>query len=355
MTKMIDVHVHSTLNNSVQATVDIFKKVFSWTETERPLFLGLPEESKEMIDLLQNLKTIFYKQYFQGYAFAGFIHDLRLSDADAEKDFLKQAETFKTAGFDGVKMLEGKPSMRKIYKRLVSDPIYDPFYSFMEENKMPITLHNADPASFWHKSQLSANAIKEGWYCGDGISKDEMFEDVMNVMKKHPNLHLTLAHFGFTCDNISQAERFLGEYEYTMLDTTPGVKNFYDMLQNWEIWHAFFLRYQDRIKYGTDTSNYEAETDEELKRMAMRPHTLQRRFFEGTEPFVGDGFELSGVHLEEEVLKKIYYQNALREYGEPREINKAYVRQWLNEAKVTYGTNEKAICDLRFIEANMEM
>ena len=353
MKSVIDVHLHSTQNNSVEDSIAIFKKIYKWTGMENALFLGLPQDSKGNTDYLQNLKTIFYKQYFDAYAFAGLIHDTSLSDSDTEKYFLKQAEEAKIAGFDGVKMLDGKPSMRKIYKRLLSDPVYDKFYSFMEENAFPITLHNADPAYMWDMSKMSPYAIEHGWYCGDlGMSKDEMFDDVMRVMEKHPKLHLTLAHLGFTGENIEQAKRFLGDYEYTMFDTTPGVQNFHDMLPVWDSWYAFIVQYQDRIKYGADTYNFVAKDEEELKVLSTRRPYQQRRFFEGNEPFDAGETKLCGVHLDDYLLEKIYRTNALREYGTPKAINTAFVREWLDSAKASYKDDQKAMRDLLFIEEN---
>lgn len=350
MKKVFDTHIHSTQKVSVEKSVEVFKKIFEWTGVEKALFLGLPQDSKGHTDFSQNVKTLFYKQYFDGYGFYGLSHDMSLTDGETEKDFLRQAQEAWEGGFDGVKMLDGKPSMRRIYKRLLSDPVYDKFYSFMEECGLPITLHNADPATFWDITKLSPYALEHGWYCGDGLSKDELFEDVMQVMQKHPKLHLTLAHLGFTGDNIEQAERFLGGYEHTMFDTTPNSESYFDMLQDWETWHTFFKRYSDRIKYGADTYNFEAKDEEELKVLSTRRPYFQRRFFETADKHIFGGTEFYGVKLDEELIEKIYIRNAEREYGVPRKINAEYVGKLLKKLRKYYEQDVFIQNDLSFIK-----
>lgn len=334
----------------MEKSVEVYRKIFTWTGVEKALFLGLPQDSKGHTDHSQNVKTLFYKQYFGGYGFYGLFHDTSLTDAETEKDFLRQAQEAFSAGFDGVKMLDGKPSMRRIYKRLLSDPVYDKFYSYMEECGLPITLHNADPASFWDIAKLSPYALEHGWYCGDGLPKDELFEDVMQVMKKHPDLHLTLAHFGFTGDNIEQAERFLGGYGHTMFDTTPNHESYFDMCANWEVWHEFFKKYQDRIKYGADTYNFEAKDEEELKVLSTRRPYFQRRFFETADKYEFGGQAFYGVKIEEDILDKIYMQNAEQEYGAPRKIDGEYVIKTLENLEKKYHENDFISADLRFIK-----
>ncbi|MDD6682661.1 MAG: hypothetical protein PUE61_05795 [Clostridiales bacterium] len=81
-------------------------------------------------------------------------------------------ESYLAAGFDGLKMLEGKPTERRRYKKLLSDPIYDPLYSYLEECDVSVTLHSGDPDYFW-----ITESMKE-LFDDIRISKDETFEDV---------------------------------------------------------------------------------------------------------------------------------------------------------------------------------
>lgn len=64
------------------------------------------------------------------------------------------------------------PTERRRYKKLLSDPIYDPLYSYLEECDVSVTLHSGDPDYFWITESMKElfDDIK--------ISKDETFEDV---------------------------------------------------------------------------------------------------------------------------------------------------------------------------------
>ena len=64
------------------------------------------------------------------------------------------------------------PANRRRYKKLLSGPIYDPLYSYLEECDVSVTLHSGDPDYFWITESMKElfDDIK--------ISKDETFEDV---------------------------------------------------------------------------------------------------------------------------------------------------------------------------------
>ena len=59
-------------------------------------------------------------------------------------------------------MLEGYPSMRKVMKRPLCDKVYDRYYSFLEENGIPVTMHVANPEENWDIKNADGYAIKMG-------------------------------------------------------------------------------------------------------------------------------------------------------------------------------------------------
>ncbi len=67
---------------------------------------------------------------FTVYAFSGIYH--HYDERDTADGYLAQAKALWEMGFDGVKILDGKPKMRKYLGRRLCDPIFDPFYAFLE-------------------------------------------------------------------------------------------------------------------------------------------------------------------------------------------------------------------------------
>lgn len=352
MIKVFDSHCHTLQHVSVAESIESFKTYAKHNNVCGMNFLSIAKDLDNIEnDYMQNVKNLFLKRYFGApyMAFAGLEHHVDLTEEEQAEEYLKQVKLYREVGFDGLKMLEGKPNMRRIFKYKLSDPVYDKMFAYMEKTGFPLTLHNADPKEFWHKELCSEYAIKRGWYVTpDQLKKEEMDDDVLKVMEKHPGLHLTLAHFGFFSQDINVAEKFLS-YKHTMFDTTPAGEQYFHMLEDWDNWKAFFVKYQDRIKYGSDTYNYKLTDYENLRSVLARPN-LVREFFstDTVNHYYSD--EYTGVKLDDAIVEKIFYKNAMKEYGEPAKVNDEYIKARIAELKPFYQYSEFNLNDMAFIE-----
>ena len=90
----------------------------------------------------------------------------RRSKEAAKRELMKAVREI-NVGFDGVKILDGKPKMRKNLGRRLDDPIFDPLYAFLQEHDIPVTMHLGDPPEFWDINKISEYALKVGWYCDE--------------------------------------------------------------------------------------------------------------------------------------------------------------------------------------------
>lgn len=354
--KYFDTHVHCSKKNSVEKSIEYYKQICKWNETEKMAILSIPHESNGEFSFSQNIKTLFYKLYFTPsvYAFAGLEHPLNVIDKeDLSNSFLRQAQEYYMVGYDGMKMLEGYPSLRKEMDLSLCDSVYDAYYSFLEEKRISIVMHIANPAENWgkHASEFAKKAGRV--YDETYLSKEQLHQEVEEIMKKHPKLRLTLAHFGFWSESIAEAEHFLGDYEYTMLDTTPGGEQFLHIAEGWNEWKLFFEKYQDRILYGTDTYNHVLDNREEWnKSVTSRPNLVKDFFCTDTEhKYLGDPqFKYKGVCLDKTITEKIFYKNAEREYGNPKPISIEYMLDKISKLKRDYQKDEFEMQDLLFME-----
>ena len=299
MEKVYDIHIHYSFDIPLQETVDIFKEEFEATQTEKYCFMSLPHHAKNGVvdfDEVQNIKGLYLKWAFQpnAYAFAGLVHPKsHLDEKAVAQVLLLQAKQYLSVGFDGIKMLEGYPSLVKAWNLPVDSPIYDDFYRFMEENGYPILMHIANPKENWDISTASPYAIESGRvYDSSYPSKEELTAQVFRVMDKFPKLKFILAHFGFMSYDIDEAERYLS-YPNTLLDITPGGEQLINMQKEWEKWLPFWNKYQDRILYGTDF--YAFPKDKNWEVAFMRRPKFIRQFLETNsehiyldEKFTGD-------------------------------------------------------------------
>jgi hypothetical protein len=82
----------------------------------------------------QNVVSLMQKAAYPDVTFvlAGF--DYHMPPGVAREDFLSQAKRFMAMGCDGIKMLEGKPNVRKLLGGLpLNSPLFDGFYAWAEK------------------------------------------------------------------------------------------------------------------------------------------------------------------------------------------------------------------------------
>jgi predicted TIM-barrel fold metal-dependent hydrolase len=339
MEKVFDAHIHHLYSMPLSEAIQIFKEEFTCTETHGGIFLSIPHEEPKKgcpleLDAMQNIRMLALKRAFSPnyFAFAGLEHPLGEKDEKViANEYLRQAEEYFSAGYDGFKMLEGYPILRKLMNRPLCDKVYDKFYSFLEENDIPVIMHLGNPEEYWDISKAPEYAIKVGRVCDESYpTKAELHAEVDGILKKHPRLRLTLAHFGFMSGDVEQARRFLNDYENTLLDTTPGGEQFLRMRECWEdTWLPFFEEQQDKILYGTDLYAFPRDEQGRSKdyQNLVRCRFI-REFFEtdGEHIYTGNR-PFKGVLLDEKIRTKIYRKNAERIYGTPKRIDERYMQE----------------------------
>jgi predicted TIM-barrel fold metal-dependent hydrolase len=145
------------------------------------------------------------------------------------------------------------------------------------------------------------------------------------VLDSHSNLKIVLCHFYFISADLERATEFLNRYKNANFDLTPGIELIYNISRRRDDWRDFFIKYQDRILFGTDIATWQTkqeaivriwivrkflESDEEF----FTPNTADELLTRYKEPFIG-------LKLPEGVLKKIYFENFQRLWGnKPRKV-----------------------------------
>ena len=93
--------------------------------------------------------------------------------------------------------------------------------------------------------------------------------------------------------------------------------------QNSDSVRAFFLKYQDRILYGTDLGTSPPENDQEQVDCDFQSRILSYhwRYFTESDsiyydsPMISFPVKTRGLNLPDSVLKKIYHDNAIKLLG----------------------------------------
>jgi hypothetical protein len=254
--------------------------------------------------------------------------------------FADDIELMQTLGCDGIKMIEGKPQMRKMLPVPSFDSdAFTPFWNRMAETQFPLLMHINDPEEFWDAKRAPKWAFERGWFYGDGsfINNENQYGEILNVLKRNPSLKIIFAHFFFMSAQLPRLAEILDTYPNVSVDLTPGIEMYHNFSANLEATRDFFLRYQDRICFGTDIGARALLVDlaggiqmgESLQRVS-----LVRTFLESDGEFrlpAGQGFLFTegvspfhGLALPKDVLQKIYYRNFERTVSpRPHPVNRA--------------------------------
>jgi len=263
------------------------------------------------------------------FVFAGLNHAERVSGGKARALGLsEQTERFVAMGCDGIKMIEGKPTSRQRMDVPVTDPYFADYWARVEELGLPIVWHVNDPEEFWDPDKLPGWAKERNWgYGPDDVQKAELYDEVDEVLTRHPNLKTIFAHFYFLSADLPRAARFFDEHPTVHFDLAPGIEMLYNVSRDPEAGREFFIKYADRIVFGTDLSCGQT-VDEGVIRAGIVFRWLESedtfRVPEAADFLLGspeDGI-IRGMSLPDDALCKIYRDSFVRLAGpEPKALN----------------------------------
>jgi predicted TIM-barrel fold metal-dependent hydrolase len=328
--KVCDTHIHIAYQHPVEKTMETLKSIMEHFCYDKIVIQAMSESSNKGTDPASSIKALYLKHCMQPnvYAFGSLYH--HHDERDTSDGYLSQVKSMWSMGFDGMKMLDGKPGMRKKLGRPLDDPIFDEYYEYMEENTIPLKMHVGDPSYFWDINKVSKHALDSGWFCDESFpTMEQLYNEVNGILTKFPKLCLNLAHFYFVEDNLEWADSFLDRWENVSFDLTPNASMFAWFTRRYAKWREFFIKHQRKIFFGTDTYNIPC-TAENIEKVHGHRINLVRTYLEKNEPFEYSHFDekagfdkiLKPFGLEREVLQNIYCDNCMRLVGKkPREIN----------------------------------
>jgi predicted TIM-barrel fold metal-dependent hydrolase len=312
--KIIDCHIH------IRGTTS---SIANMADVMEACGLGgmnvLSVASQGGTNTTQNVVAMLFKALYPGqiWAFGALQYSLP-GDPQDHPGFPEQARQLMAMGADGMKMGEGKPTLRKAVGQPLDAPMYGAYYAYCEAEAIPILFHVADPPDLWDPERVPEWARARGWFYGDGTypALETLYGEVDGILAKFPKLHIILAHFYFMSYDIERAARFLDTWPNVSFDLTPGGDMYVNFAKAPGLWRRFFIQYQDRILFGTDNSGGNRRPNPDRVPNARDRINAVRRFLETEEEFPAWGSTITGIGLDREVLEKIYRTNFHRYAGE---------------------------------------
>ncbi len=194
----------------------------------------------------------------------------------------------------------------------VDDPKLDPIWETCAKSRRPVVIHVADPAAFftpldrfnerWH--ELNSNP---GWlfYGPQFPKRQDLLDQLHRVIAKHPKTTFINTHFGNNAEDLASVADKLDKYPNMYVDIDARIS---ELGRQPYTARKFFLKYQDRILFGTDTP-----PRREAYRTYYRFLETDDEYFDSSPSHHRQGFwNIYGLDLPPEVLEKVYRTNAER-------------------------------------------
>jgi predicted TIM-barrel fold metal-dependent hydrolase len=191
----------------------------------------------------------------------------------------------------------------------VDDPEFDPVFEKCAELKIPVLIHVAEPSAFfdpWDYSNERWLELKQFPGRARPSSVYPLFETLMaernHLFANHPKTNFIAAHLAFHGNDLARLGKLFDTYPNVNADIAAVLA---ELGRQPYSAHDFLVKYQDRVLMGKDIYEVEEykwyfrclETRDEYFDYYRKRHAFWRIY----------GFEVP-----DDVLKKVYYKNALR-------------------------------------------
>ena len=234
-----------------------------------------------------------------------------IDDPNWTENTVQQLEEDVKMGANGLKIYksQGMDNKDSQGKRIpINDPRIDPIWEKCGELGIPVLIHAADPKSFW--DPMDAN--NERWlelkthpgrrrYNTDTPSWETIIAEQHDIFAKHPATKFINAHLGWYANDLATLGQLMDKYPNMYSEIGAVIA---ELGRQPRFAKAFLTKYQDRVMFGKDAWHPEEyytyfrvlETDDEYFPYYKKYHAYWKMY---------------GLDLDDEVLKKIYYKNAL--------------------------------------------
>ena len=174
-------------------------------------------------------------------------------------------------------------------------------------------MHTSDPAAFFKPIDANNERWEElsrhpDWsFYGDKFpARQELLEARNRVIKRHPKTTFIGAHFASSSEDLATLSKWMDEYPNLVVEFASRIN---ELGRQPYTARKFFIKYQDRILFGTDGPWPELRLSYYWRFL----ETYDENFpYSEKSPAPQGMWRIYGIGLPDEVLKKIYHENALR-------------------------------------------
>lgn len=319
---VVDVHVHPRLKlHSNAAALDVFVRLMD--QQNIAVCVSLDGQLGDALEEHKKLLWTKHRDRFVFFANLDWIGGGQQDDPSSwdchRPDFgRRMAAALAEAKSQGASGL-------KIFKRLglsyrnpdgtliaIDDPRWDPIWQACGELDLPVLIHTADPVAFFEPVDRFNERWEElhrhpDWSYADREkfpSHEELLAARNRVIARHPQTKFIGAHVANYPENLAKVSEWLDAYPNLHVEIAARIA---ELGRQPRAAREFIIKHADRIMFGTDGPR-------SIGRLLPHWRFLETRdeyfpYAENLYPPQGL-WNIYGLDLPDEVLKKVYSENA---------------------------------------------
>ena len=195
----------------------------------------------------------------------------------------------------------------------IDDVRWNPIWEACGRLGLVVLIHTADPVAFFQPINEKNERWEElhrhpdwSFYGDQWPSRDELLAARNRVIAKHPKTTFIAAHMANYPENLRVVGEWLDKYPNLYVEPASRIG---ELGRQPYTARKFFIKYADRIFFGTDGP----WPEQRLSYYWRFLETYDENFPYSEKPFPPQGFwNIHGIGLPDEVLRKVYYENAAR-------------------------------------------
>ncbi|GEM_PF-203908 len=249
--------------------------------------------------------------------FGGFDYR-RLDDPDWPEYVRRKLDEDIGLGARGVKLYKRTGGLGLLDRRgslvMPDDERLKPIWEATAERGVPVLFHIADPTHAWEPTEENPAAYErlihgphKWWWGAPGFPTHEtLMERMERLVADNPQTTFVFAHLASMSHDLRRCGRLLETYPNVYVDTSARLQA---IGKQPNTAREFFIAHQDRILWGTDLMWPDRGGE----------YGMWFRVFETLDEDISSvnfgrpsPWPLYGMGLPDEVLKKVYYDNAAR-------------------------------------------
>jgi predicted TIM-barrel fold metal-dependent hydrolase len=269
-------------------------------------------------DKLQHVIDEMVKPYPGRFMVFTQIDWSKIDDPNFSQEMVQQLDDSVRRGARGLKVLKdlGLGVRDKTGKLItVDDPRLDPIWEECGRLGIPVSIHVTDPEAFFYPVDGNNERYEEltehpDWsFYGPRFPTKEAILDARNrVFARHPRTRFVALHMGNWPENLNYVGQVLDRYPNTYVEF--GAREA-ELGRQPKRAREFFLKYQDRIMFGTDVT-----PEEGMYQNYFRWLETGDEYFDYWG-YPGQGrWKIYGMELPDAVLEKVYHLNADRLFSQ---------------------------------------